>query len=526
MPNRSPDELFQLIRTLEKAEKRNFKLFMSRSAATDGSKTLQLFDALDGMDAYDEELLLRRHRGIAKQQLSNLKASLHRQVLTSLRLLRDEDNVDIRLHEQLDHARILYNKGLHQQGLKALARTKELARSHHQLTFCLQALILEKKIESLHITRSFGDRAEELSREVEELQDRIVRIGRLSNLALRLYGWYIQRGQVRDPAEEEALRTFYRGHMPPDAGGVAGFYEELYLHQCQAWYGFIAQDLLLYYRSCRRWVDLFSREPQMRKVEAQQYIKGMHNLLNAHFTLHNAAGFMDSLQRFEAFSASAEAQMTLNNRVQTFVYLQLARINRHYMEGTFREGLSLVPDIEAGLEAYAMQIDRHRELVFYYKIACLYFGSGDRDATIRYLTRIIHGKADLRADLQCYARLLHLIAHYEEGNYAILESLIKSTYRFMGRMRNLNAVEQRILAFLQRTFHKDPRSIEPDLRALRGELVRLEKDPHARRSFIYLDFIAWLDSAIRRVPVQDVIRERYLRGRRPAGGPSAGADAL
>jgi hypothetical protein len=518
MPNRSPDELFQLIRTLEKAEKRNFKLFMSRSAATDGSKTLQLFDALDGMDAYDEALLLRRNRGISKQQLSNLKSSLQRQLLTSLRVLRDEDNIDIRLHEQLDHARILYNKGLHQQSLKALARAKELARSHHQLTYWLQALILEKKIESLHITRSFDDRAGELSREVDELDARILMIGRLSNLALRLYGWYIQRGQVRDRSEGEDLRQFFHDNMPQDAAGRPGFYERLYLHQCHAWYGFIAQDLLLYYRSCRRWVDLFSEEPHMRKVEAQQYIKGMHNLLNAHFTLGNPAGFLESLRQFEDFSRSPEACMSLNNRVQTFVYLHLARINRHYMEGTFREGLLLVPEIEEGLEAYAMQIDRHRELVFYYKIACLYFGCGELGEAIRYLRRIIDGKADLRADIQCYARLLHLIAHYEDGNFDILESLIKSVYRFMSRMQNLSAVEREILSFLQRTFHKDPRRIEPDLRALREKLLPLERDPHARRSFMYLDFVSWLDSAILGVPVQDVIRERYLRGPRFSGG--------
>ena len=119
MPNRSPDELFQLIKTLEKAEKRNFKLFMRRNAASEEMKIIQLFDALDKMEHYDEELLLRKHKEIRKLQLSNLKAHLYKQVLSSLRVLRDEDNIDIRLHEQFDHARILYNKGLYQQSLKS-----------------------------------------------------------------------------------------------------------------------------------------------------------------------------------------------------------------------------------------------------------------------------------------------------------------------------------------------------------------------------------------------------------------------
>ena len=159
MPNRSKDELFQLIKTLEKAEKRNFKLFVRRNSAADDLKIIQLFDALDKMEVYDEELLLKRHPSIRKQQLSNLKAHLYRQVLSSLRIIRQEENIDMQLHEQLDYVRVLYNKGLYSQSLKLLQKIKELARSYNQITFWLQALFFEKKIESLHITRSFEDRA-------------------------------------------------------------------------------------------------------------------------------------------------------------------------------------------------------------------------------------------------------------------------------------------------------------------------------------------------------------------------------
>lgn len=517
MPNRSPDELFQLIHTLEKAEKRNFKLFVRRNASSDEMKIIQLFDAMERMDHYDEDLLLRRHPEIRKAQLSNLKAHLYRQILSSLRIMRDEENIDIRLHEQFDHARILYNKGLYQQSLKVLSRIKELARTYHQITFWLQALVFEKKIESLHITRSFEDRAEQLSREVEELDDRLVVIGRLSNLALQLYGWYIRSGLTRDPAEERSVTEFFEAQMPAGAALLDGFYERLYYHQCMTWYGFIRQDLLLYYRSCQRWVDVFRKEPAMLRVEAPQYIKGMHNLLHAHFMLRNRDRFLECLTEFEAFHHSDIAQSNANLRVQSFVYLYIAKINRHFMEGTFTEGLALVPEIEERIASYEQQLDRHRILVFYYKIACLYFGSGDQDNTIIYLNRIIHWKADLRADVQCYARLLHLIAHYELGNYEILESLIKSVYRFMVRMKNLSVVERAILEFLQRSFHKDPRKLKPDFEALRDRLLPYEHDAHERRSFMYLDFVSWLESRIREVPVQEVIRARYLAAERRAG---------
>jgi len=53
----------------------------------------------------------------------------------------------------VDHARILYNKGLYLQSLRTLDRIKENAKAHNQVTFLLQVLFFEKKIEAWHITR-------------------------------------------------------------------------------------------------------------------------------------------------------------------------------------------------------------------------------------------------------------------------------------------------------------------------------------------------------------------------------------
>ncbi len=64
MPNRSTDELFQLIKSLEKSEKRNFKLFINRSNGNEDLKIVLLFDALDKMDEYDEKQLLNNKEKI------------------------------------------------------------------------------------------------------------------------------------------------------------------------------------------------------------------------------------------------------------------------------------------------------------------------------------------------------------------------------------------------------------------------------------------------------------------------------
>jgi hypothetical protein len=180
------------------------------------------------------------------------------------------------------------------------------------------------------------------------------------------------------------------------------------------------------------------------------------------------------------------------------------------MEGSFTDGLTLVPFIEGKLKEYELYLDRHRVLVFYYKIASMYFGSGEHGLAIDYLNKIINWKVDLRTDLQCYARLLHLIAHYELGNYDLLEYLIKSVYRFMAKMENLNMVEEEIFAFLRRSFHIPPAKLQPAFQQLLNKLKQQEHNRFATRAFFYLDIISWLESKISGTPVQDVIRKKFL----------------
>ncbi len=511
MPNRQTDSLFQLIKSLEKSEKRNFKLYVKRNSGGEDLKVVQLFDALDKMDTYDEEQLLKKNKGIQKKQLSNIKAHLYKQLLNSLRLIKNEDNIDLLLHEQMDYARILYNKGLYLQSLKILDRMKDMAQDNNQFTYLQQVIFFEKKIEALHITRSMQDRAESLSTEADMVNDRLLQISKLSNLSLLLYSWYIKHGHARNQLDEDAVQKFFDDHFPAEAKSPHGFYEKLYLYQSYSWYGFIRQDFLMYYRYTQKWVDLFEEYPDMIEIETSYYIKGMHNLLGAHFDLQNYDKFNETLKIFEKFSHSAIVEENENNKIQCFVYLNTALINKHFIEGTFDQGVKLVPDIIERLKEYEIYLDRHRILVFYYKVACLYFGSGHNEKAIDYLNKIINWKVDLRTDLQCYARLLHLIAHYELGNYELLEYLIKSVYRFMSKMKNLSVVEEEMFRFLRQSFHFNSKQLRPAFESLLERVKKYQVNRFETRAFAYLDIISWLESKIKKVAVQDIIRERYLQ---------------
>ena len=510
MPNRSTDSLYQLICSLEKSEKRHFKLYIKRSSGNEDLKIIQLFDAMDKLSEYDEVALLKKIPAIKKQQLSNIKSHLYKQLLASLRLLKSTENVELQLNEHLDHARILYNKGLYLQSLKILDKTKEMALHYHQDSFLIQAISLEKKIETLHITRSLQDRADVLTAQANEVHERRAMIAQLSNLALQLYSWYIKNGHARNEKEEDGIITFFKNNFPEKAHDHKGFYEKLYLFQSFCWVAFIRQDFLMYYRYTQKWVNLFKEENHMIAMEPGHYIKGMHNLLNAHFDLRNFQLFDITLNQFLEFSTSEVATQNDNARIQTFVYIYSARINQHFMLGTFKEGLELVPEIEKNLAAYNLYLDRHRILVFNYKIASLYFGNGDYSLCIDYLQKIINNTVDLRTDLQCYARLLHLLAHYEMGNFDIMEYLIKSVYRFMAKLDNLTVVEEEIFRFLRKSFHLPRHKLQLQFETFLSTIKQFEKSRHETRAFAYLDVISWVESKVYKKPMSTIIHEKYL----------------
>ena len=168
MTKSQKDNLFQLVKSLSKSEKRQFKLYVGRLGVNTDSKFLNLFNFLDKAKTYNEISILEKS-GIKKQQLANVKAHLYKQILISLKLSPSHQNVRSQIREQLDFASILYHKGLYKQSLKILEKAKEFAFLNEEKNLAYEVVELEKVIESQYITRSISSRADELTIQAKEL---------------------------------------------------------------------------------------------------------------------------------------------------------------------------------------------------------------------------------------------------------------------------------------------------------------------------------------------------------------------
>jgi len=86
------DNLFSLVKSLTKSEKRQFKLYVGRLGVNAESKFLKLFNLLDKSQTYNEASIIKTGI-IKKQQLANVKAHLYKQILISLKLNPSHQNV-------------------------------------------------------------------------------------------------------------------------------------------------------------------------------------------------------------------------------------------------------------------------------------------------------------------------------------------------------------------------------------------------------------------------------------------------
>ena len=170
MPNNVNEHLTELIGWMDKSEKRHFKLYSARSQSAERSLNyVQLFDVIDRCGSIQSNILKKRIPGLTPKKLSDLKSNLYRHLLKSLRM-QHSATPKIKLREMIDHAYVLYTKGLFMQSLTILAKAKAKAWAVELHLLVLEVIDFEKRIEARHVTRSHENRAQELTDELNEVR--------------------------------------------------------------------------------------------------------------------------------------------------------------------------------------------------------------------------------------------------------------------------------------------------------------------------------------------------------------------
>ena len=508
MPKTQKESLFRLIKSLSKSEKRQFKLYVNRLESNTDKKFIALFDLLDKMSTYDEQKIANS-KIIKREQLSNVKSHLYKQILVSLRLSISSTNKRLQLREQLDYVYILYNKGLYEQSLQMLQRVKAQAIKLDERATEFQAIEFEKAVQTQYLSKTRFDYVSEIATQSMQIASLNETTAKLSSLALLLYAKNVHYGYVKNDKEFREIKMFFESHIEEIDLDNAGFSESFWYYKSHLMYSILVQDLLSAYKFANKWVELFYMSPDMIQLHPVFFIRGHQHLFEILYLLKYRSKFKMALERFEA--TSAESSFPKNHNISPYIFMGRYnnKINFHFLEGSFEEAIPLIPGVLNGVVQHADQLDQHHIMVLYYKIACIYFGAGNFQKCIDYLQFIISDKSlRVHQDLMCFSRVLYVVAHYDAGLDYELETQVKQTYKFLLKMDELQAVQKEMIRFMRSLTDIYPNELKQAFRQLHASLKRFESDPYEKRSFLYLDILSWLESKIQNRSIGEVIREK------------------
>ncbi len=509
--NEKRENIFDLIKSMNKAEKRNFKLFANRHGVSEVAKFVTLFDCIDSLDEYDEAKVLQRCTSITKRQLPNMKAHLYRQILISLRLLNVHHSPMLRMSEQIDFARILFDKGLYVQAEKVLDKVASQAEESEQHVTMLGILELRRQVRAINVSGDMTHEAAAANRRATMLCDEIESSNELSNLAVRLYALHLQLGYARSQKDLDLLDVYFKPRLDSYASRSLSFTERFYLYQAMAWYHYVRHNFAYAYRYGRAWIDMFDGRPEMKEIMYDSYLRGYSRLLEGMYLMRTYGLFVKTLARFEQESATI-GSINENAEMISQQILFTAKLNKCILEGAFKEGLWMTRSIDSYLKRYGRHMNVYDKMMLDYKIAMLYFGDGNFAKCMEYLSGIISVKdPQIRRDLQCYARMLNIIASYEAGIDYNLDYQIRSVFSFIMKMRDMTEMKREVFAFLRKLGSAGPMGIKKELKVLYEHLKPYENHHYERRTFYYLDLMSWLESKITGRNFGDIVRSKFER---------------
>ncbi|MBB4081044.1 tetratricopeptide (TPR) repeat protein [Lewinella aquimaris] len=498
MPTAVKDQLWRLVKSLSKAEKRNFKLYATRGGSTTDNKFIQLFDVIDRFDAPDDDAITKRLR-LSSGQYSNLKRHLYQQVLTSLRLIYINKEIDIELREQIDFSHILYGKGLYLDALRSLERAKGRAVEHNRDLLHLEILEFQKLIEARHITlsRQIDNKMDLLLNESAERSYSVLHTSELFNLNIQIHGRYIETGHSRTPADYAENKTFWHSIQTRrnDRDVVSStFHQKINRFQATMWYHYIQLNFEDALESALNALTLFRLSTHMTVKDPDLYMRCLY-YVSVFSYLH---GDLPRMHRYLKVMADflADDQMVLNENSRRIGsnYFGLMQLNHYFVSHEWERARSFGKSLVEQYDAGEFQATDHRWGQFLYKLAAACFVLRRHDEALDYLNEIINMKTGiLRQDLLLNTRLLHLICNFELGNRALADYHLTNFTRQMRRSSETAEIHRTAAAALRRllkTADADHlniyRKLDEDIRAAAAG------DPFEFKALLYLDLTHWV----------------------------------
>jgi hypothetical protein len=502
---KASDNLFQLIKSLSKSEKRYFKIIAEKkNADVKGNNYLKLFNAIDKQEVYDEEKIIRQFsKSTFIKHLPSEKNYLYFNILKSLVLYYEGTSEFIELDDIRHCATILYNKGLYEQCNRMLTKARKLAISTELFPELLS--ITKLQLELLPMITPSGEELKNGYAII--LSDEKTAFEKLENINQyqRLYSRFLYlirtNGElIRHTTELEMFKEVMEHELMKNEEKAICYKSKEMFFFIAATYYFICGDLKKAYDLDLRGLK-FLEENFGKLTSVAIYSARVSNHCEVCLRMKKFEECEEIIERLK----NIETVSILEKSKNFYRYHDLL-LRTRIAKGDFENAISLVKAIEEGVARYAENIHSGRIINMYYYISYAYFGIGDFRTALRWVNKIISDKTDLRSDLLCFSRLLNLMIHLELNNQMQLEYVFKSTYSYFIKRERLFKLEDCFLKFLKKNLAPlNAREQQLSFSAFKNELLVLLEDPYEKRALEYFDFISWLESKIEKETFLEIV---------------------
>lgn len=502
-------ELFKLIQSLTKSEKRFFKL--SSSLQSGEKNYLKLFDYIEKQDFYDEEELkhhFQNERFI--QHLPSEKNHLYKLILKSLRSFYSEQSVSSILKQELKNIEILYRKALYKECEKFVKKAKKIAIDHEKFYYWFELISWEKKLlEEAYESGEFDTDLDKLIAEEEEVIAKLRNLAEYQILYSKINYVFRSGGFTRNEQEKKVVEDIADYHLIKGKNTAISTRATTMCYYikglCSATNRDYA-DSFIFFNKVRAILD---KSPKIKEDLSKRYVLTLSHLLRCHIDsgdYDNASNLVQEIRELEGergfdsvdlmvriFSVSHSFELILNN-----------------MRGDFEKSILLIPALNQKLLVLGDKLNKEQLITFSFLKAYSYFGVGEFKQALHALNEVLNDNEQLlRQDLYAFARLLNLMIHFELENYEFLNYIIKSTNRYINKTERDYNIENYLIKQLKRLAKAvSPTEKQGIFNEMKSEIEVMFKTPQERVVLEYFDLPAWVDSHLLKTTMAAAIKRR------------------
>jgi len=500
MSNKKSNHLFELIKSLNKSEKRYFKLYSSRHTIGEQNNYNLLFDFIEKMPVYDESLIHVHFDGESfLNRFSITKGRLYNIILKSLDLFYSTSSIDSQIYTMIHSADILFNKGLYTQAEKILNSAEKQTIKHGKNILLLeiknkQKKLIEKELYSDIKTHQISKILSAESQILEEIGNQ----QKLWHTKSLLFNELNKKGVIRSKSEIKNLDNIIDQLKSLNLDQCNGKTKYLYHHIYSAYY-FALNDLQNSYEHLLKTKLIIDDDMHLFEDKPNVYFSVLTNLIYIATKLKKYKDGNSFLKILKKLPSSKNYHSTIDLDIKYFSSIYSLELFLKMEELDYAAAENLIPAIEQGYEKYGNQINNIRKAYIDFKIAIVYLSIGKYDLALNWINKILNSEGiDKKQDIYCFSQIINLILHFEMKNLRFLPYALNTTKRYLKGRNRLFKFEELFLKTIGKISKEDLNKfdIEDILLPIQSELYNLKQDHFEQIVFEYFDFATWVKSKI------------------------------